>query len=225
MTTTENKLDNPVWHSLSETHEKLALVYENIKFFHPDYCPFGGIIKNENVAVPILEYANMLDDFFIVGEKPEFAAPVKLKGSLECNQMHIHQKINLEIKEDIVKLEGKHSEELFRFVNLFYPGYFRRKTFLLGSYYGIFKGGKLVAVTGERMQTNEHIEVSAVVTHLEHTGKGYAKQLVAHTVENIFRQNKVPFLHVAWNNVSAIALYEKLGFTTRRKIMVWNLEK
>jgi predicted GNAT family acetyltransferase len=40
---------------------------------------------------------------------------------------------------------------------------------------------------------NDLIEVSAVVTHPNHTGKGYAKQLVVHTVNEIFKQNKIPF--------------------------------
>jgi hypothetical protein len=37
-----------------------------------------------------------------------------------------------------------------------------------------------VVVTGERMQMNDFIEVSAVITH-RIPWKGYAKQLVAHT--------------------------------------------
>ena len=36
------KLDNPVWHSLSETHKNFSIVYIHLKFYGPDYCPFGG---------------------------------------------------------------------------------------------------------------------------------------------------------------------------------------
>jgi predicted GNAT family acetyltransferase len=73
------------------------------------------------------------------------------------------------------------------------------------------------------MQMEDYIEVSAVITHPDHTGKGYAKQLVTHTVNAIFEQNKIPFLHVSESNVGAIRLYEKLGFQTRTKISVWNI--
>ena len=110
-------------------------------------------------------------------------------------------------------------------MNLVQPGYFKRKTALLGNYYGIFKNDVLVAVTGERMQMNDFVEVSAVVTHPNHTGKGYAKQLVVYTVNEIFKQNKTPYLHVIEDNKGAIQLYEKLGFSTRRKISFWNITK
>lgn len=93
----------------------------------------------------------------------------------------------------------------------------------MGNYYGIYKNNQLIAVTGERMQMNEYIEVSAVITHPDHCGKGYAKQLVTHTVNSILDQNKTPFLHVAESNIGAIKLYEKLGFKTRKKISVWNI--
>ena len=102
------------------------------------------------------------------------------------------------------------------------PGYFRSRTSELGDYFGIYKDSKLVAVTGERMKMNDYTEVSAVVTHPDHTGMGYAKQLIVHTTGRIFDQNKIPYLHVAETNVPAIALYEKLGFRTRRKISFWN---
>ena len=96
---------------------------------------------------------------------------------------------------------------------------------MMGDYYGIFQNDTLVAVSGERMKTNQFTEVSAVVTHPLHTGKGYAKQLVAFTVNNIFDHGKIPFLHVAENNVGAIQLYQTLGFKTRTKISFWNLVK
>jgi predicted GNAT family acetyltransferase len=74
------------------------------------------------------------------------------------------------------------------------------------------------------MKMNDFTEVSAVVTHPFYTGKGFAKQLVAHTANAIFDENKIPYLHVAETNFGAIGLYEKLGFRTRRKISFWNLE-
>jgi GNAT superfamily N-acetyltransferase len=223
MITDDKQLDNPVWHSLSETHQKFAINYHTIKFYHPDYCPFGGFKTVENIAARIVEYSTVCDNFFIVGDKPEVAAPVTLKSELVCNQMIMGHPIEMDFKDPITALTQAHAGDLLRLVNLVQPGYFKRKTPLLGKYYGIFKHGELIAVTGERMQMDRFIEVSAVVTHPLYTGNGYAKQLVAQTVNSIFNQEKKPYLHVAASNTGAIQLYEKLGFQTRRKISFWNL--
>ena len=219
----DKKLDNPVWFSLSETHQSFAVDYGNAKFYHPDFCPFGGFKKGG--AISIDEYSMMVDSFFIVGEKPEPSNLLKLNKELVCLQMIVCNPIDITINDPIVKLTDQHIDALYELVNLVQPGYFKKKTALLGNYYGIFKNEELVSVTGERMQMNDFIEVSAVVTHPNHTGKGYAKQLVVHTVNEIFKQNKIPYLHVIEDNKGAIQLYEKLGFSTRRKISFWNITK
>lgn len=221
----ENKLDNPVWYSLSETHSEFAIDYGNTKFYNPDYCPFGGFIDSENIAGAIDHYSTLNDNFFIVGEKPEISNAVKIAKELVCLQMIIREKIQLSVDIEIVKLTENHNEELCALVNLVQPGYFKTKTPLLGNYFGVFKDNQLVAITGERMKMNVFTEVSAIITHPDHTGKGYAKQLITHVVNAVFEENKTPFLHVVENNIGAIKLYEKLGFVTRRKMSLWNITK
>jgi len=218
------KLDNPVWHSLSETHKDLSIDYHNIKFYQPAYCPFGGFIDNNNVASRIDEYSKLINNLFVVGEKPFFSNKLFLKKELICVQMVLEKKTEAGIEEDLIKLDNAFSGALSSLVNEVQPGYFKKKTNLMGDYFGIVKDGKLVAVTGERMKMKNFTEVSAVVTHPFYTGKGYARQLVGHTVNKIFDENKIPYLHVAETNLGAIRLYEKLGFTTRRKISFWNLQ-
>lgn len=221
----ENKLDNPVWYSLSENHQEFAIDYENSKFYNPYYCPFGSFTHLENTAIATKEYSALIDNFFIVGEKPEIADTLKIAKELVCLQMVIHEKIQSPIESEIVKLTAGHNEILCDLVNLVQPGYFKNKTILLGDYYGIFKDNQLVAITGERMKMNSFTELSAIITHPDHTGKGYAKQLITHIVNTIFDQGKIPFLHVTEYNTGAIALYEKLGFSTRRNISFWNITK
>jgi len=218
-----NKLDNPVWHSLSEVHKSFSINYKDLKFYAPDFCPFGSSKDERDASSQIDEYSELADNFFIVGIRPKVSDRIILKNELVCLQMIIESLIDLEIKKEIIKLNGKHDDALFDLVNLVQPGYFKKKTALMGDYFGIFMDGRLVSVTGERMKMDESTEVSAVVTHPLFTGRGYAKQLVAYTVNQIFKQNKIPYLHVAEKNNSAIRLYEALGFKTRRKISFWNL--
>lgn len=73
------------------------------------------------------------------------------------------------------------------------------------------------------MKMYGYTELSAIVTHPEHTVKGYAKQLIVHASNKIFNESKIPYLHVADTNFNAIKLYEKLGFLTRKKISFWKL--
>lgn len=217
------KLDNPVWFSLSESHQDFSINYGNVKFYHPDYCPFGGIEIARDISKYLDEYSKLSDSFFIVGERPNVSPQQYLMKELVCLQMIIDKKIDGEIKETIIALSEQHADSLFQLVNLVQPGYFKNKTFLLGDYFGIFKDDELIAVAGERMRMNDYVEVSAIVTHPGHTGQGYAQQLIAHTVNKIFNQNKMPFLHVVETNIKAIRLYEKLGFKTRRQISFWNI--
>ncbi|ETN93952.1 GNAT family N-acetyltransferase [Zhouia amylolytica] len=220
----EKKLDNPVWYSLNEEHGEFSVVYNQIRFYHPEYCPFGGFIEEDNTSIGINKYALLTDHFYVVGDKPSFTSKIQLKNELVCNQMLLKEPLDFESTECITVLKTiNQKQDLFNLVNLVQPGYFKSKTSDLGNYYGIYKDNKLIAVTGERMKMNKFTEVSAVVTHPEFTGKGYAKQLIKHTTTQIFKENKTPYLHVAESNYGAIKLYEKLGFTTRRKISFWNL--
>lgn len=220
-----DKLDNPVWYSLAESHKNFAITYNKTLFYNPEYCAFGAALDIENSSKAIEKYAEATNSFFIVGEKPSVPSHLKIENELVCLQMILQEPISIPITDTIVKLEAHNREDLLALVKIVYPEYFKDKTPDLGNYYGIYKDNQLVAVTGERMQMDKYIEVSAVITHPNHLGKGYAKQLVAHTANAIFKQNKTPYLHVYEKNFGAITLYEKLGFVTRRKISFWNISK
>ncbi len=219
----EKKLDNPVWYSLSETHKKKALDFGEMKFYDPDYCSFGGFTEVENTASALVEYSKLASSFFIFGAKPILPKSLKLKNELVCLQMIINSKIEENFQDEIVALDEAHLDDLLGLVKIVYPEYFKQKTASLGDYFGIYKNNQLVSITGERMRMDGFIEVSAVITHPDHTGKGYAKQLVTHVVNAILDKNNTPFLHVSEANFGAIQLYEKLGFRTRRKISIWNI--
>jgi predicted GNAT family acetyltransferase len=220
---TGDNLDNPVWHSLSETHQAFVINEGNAKFYQPEYCPFGGLISSEQAQVAIAHYASMVISFYIVGEQPALPPHLKIKTELVCYQMICHDWIKSEASGSIRKLVEIDGPRLYELVNRVQPGYFRPETNKLGDYYGIFKNGELIAAAGERMKMNNFTEVSAVVTDPRHTGKGYASQLIAHTVNTILDQGKTPCLHVAETNHHAVRLYQKLGFIVRRKISFWNI--
>jgi len=219
----EDVLDNPVWFSLTETHYKYCIDYGNVKFYQTDYTPFGAFIKDEDTAKAIEKYSKLIKDFFIVGSKPKTPSTLKPPIRYVGLQMILYNKIYYPISEPIIELNETHYQDLMCLIKLVYPEFFKDKTNTLGRYYGIYKNQKLVAVTGERMQTNNFIEISAVITHPDFLGNGYAKQLITHASNKIFEKNKTPFLHVDENNLGPINLYKKLGFITRRKIEYWRI--
>lgn len=223
MATDEKKLDNPVWFSLKEAHQMFSIEYDDVKFYQPDYCPFGAFTNNGTMADSLDKYAALTDSFYMVGDKPEFNASIKINKEVATYQMIHRNRTALDIDEEIVELGDEHRADLIHLVNLVQPGFFKQKTPELGQYYGIYKNGTLAAVTGERMNMDDYTEVSAVVTHPAHTRNGYAKKLVAHTTNQILARNKTPFLHVSEVNPAAIRLYEQVGFVIRRKISFWHM--
>lgn len=218
-----SKLDNPAWHSLNEVHRSFAIGNDEIKFYQPEICPFGGINSSQPDLKSFLKSYTQLKSFFIIGEKPPISHELVIEQELVCLQMLCPAPIQMTYTENIVQLEANYQQQLSDLVNLVQPGYFTEGTALMGDYFGIFNNGQLVAVTGERMKMFDFTEISAVVTHPDFTGKGFAKQLVAFTANKNFQQGKTPYLHVAETNTNAIALYQRLGFVTRRKISFWKM--
>ena len=114
-----------------------------------------------------------------------------------------------------VELGPRDSPEMVELAALTKPGPFSTRTHELGTYLGIRRNGKLVAMAGERMKVPGHTEVSAVCTHSEHTGQGFAGILMTEVMRRILARGETPFLHSREDNARAVALYERLGFKTR----------
>jgi len=124
------------------------------------------------------------------------------------------------MKHTLEDLDISQVDEMLALVEVTKPGPFFRRTPELGSYLGIREKGQLVAMAGERLRPLGHTEISAVCTHPEYRGRGYASSLVSTLIQKITKRGEIPFLHVRTENVGAIRVYEKLGFKTRRMINI-----
>jgi predicted GNAT family acetyltransferase len=95
----------------------------------------------------------------------------------------------------------------------------------LGRYFGIYQDGRLAAMIGERLGTDEHQEMSAICTHPDFNGRGHARRLTAWLSNDTLARGRTPFLHVSHENVRAKHLYEQLGYRVRRDIPFWSLRR
>ena len=121
---------------------------------------------------------------------------------------------------ELTQLGSNDVDAMMALVDLTKPGPFAIRTHELGRYVGIRVDGQLVAMAGERLHVDGFTEVSAVCTHPLHRGRGYSRDLIAGVSKGIQARGEVPFLHVLDDNLSAIALYEKLGFTFRSALQL-----
>ncbi len=146
-------------------------------------------------------------------EEPEgWQTAAYIKGS-----QFVFDDLNYAVEPELnpVPLTFQHAQEMVQLAALTKPGPFNLRTMDFGHYYGFFENDKLVAMTGQRLHPGNYAEVSAVCTHPEHLGKGYATSLLQHQLTLICRQKKIPFLHVREDNERAITVYERLGFRLR----------
>ncbi|PSL44187.1 FR47-like protein [Chitinophaga niastensis] len=219
-------LDNPVWHALQTTHQKFAIGTPVIQRYPAHILPFIGYEKSAvNPLNDILPWITANEKVFIVGDLPALPVSWSVLANLDCAQMICPELPTAPVKNtmEILSLSQEDNEEMFALINLVQPGFFKRGTPLLGNYYGIKVQGKLIAMAGQRLGMQGFTEISAVCTHPDFTGKGFAQQLVLHLCKNIHAQGTIPILHVLNTNKRAVGLYELLGFTKRRDIPFWQI--
>jgi len=120
----------------------------------------------------------------------------------------------------VVRLGEDDVEEMLALTKLTEPGPFLRRTRELGRYVGIRRGGRLVAMAGERFRLPGWTEISAVCTHPDARRKGLGAALSLWLAGHIREQGSEAFLHVVETNHTALRLYESIGFTLRRKLDV-----
>jgi predicted GNAT family acetyltransferase len=126
---------------------------------------------------------------------------------------------------EIVDLTNEHIPAMLSLTKLTNPGPFLERTIEFGHYRGIFDGEELVAMAGQRIHAFNYAEISAVCTHPDYLGKGYARQLLLNQAQRMQAEGNIPYLHVLTTNERAIKVYEGIGFTIRKEMYFYVLQK
>jgi ribosomal protein S18 acetylase RimI-like enzyme len=215
-------LDNPVWHSLSTRHAGFAQGGELAKRFHPDIGPLAGLEQQSAESYLALGRLFLPDEFAVLflESPPELPQGWRLLKHDTIVQMVCTEPgmVQTALRKDlpIMPLGIEDSAEMLGLATLTEPGPFRLRTSELGRFAGIREADRLAAMAGERMSLAGFTEVSAVCTHPDFRGRGYAKALVAAIAMGILDPGDTPFLTSYKANTSAIRVYESVGFTLRR---------
>jgi ribosomal protein S18 acetylase RimI-like enzyme len=216
-----NVLNNPVYHGLLSGDQHLSLGTDIVRFFDEAVSPFAGFDEGYEKGF------EELYDLLPPGRNILYAIPQPIDTPEGWQLLHeikgvqmVYNKVSDALQHTFlpVPLDKQFAAEMVELAKLTRPGPFGLRTIEFGHYYGIFDKDKLVAMTGQRLHPQQYTEVSAVCTHPDHLGNGYASALVQHQVQLILQQGKTPFLHVREDNSRAIALYERLGFSISRNM-------
>jgi ribosomal protein S18 acetylase RimI-like enzyme len=224
----EHLLINPVYNALLTGDSSLAFGNDRVKYFHEQVSPFVGIADSNKHGF------EELFDLLPFGRKILFATPQSIEepegwqllNETKGVQFVLDSVANPDNAPDVpVPLQKGNIEEMVQLATLTKPGPFGERTIEFGNYYGIFRGGRLAAMAGQRLHVTPYTEVSAVCTHPDYISRGFAAALIQHQISLIRREGKIPFLHVREDNTRAITLYERLAFKVSRLMNFYFLKR
>jgi|SRR5690348_1289849 len=223
----DSALDNPFWSSLRSIHRGLAVCSGNdVARYPPEFAPFLGVANAEveaDAAIAPLLAPN--ETVLLLGVPPKMSSAWQLETFRPLAQMIRTEPLDVPDGPEIVALDESHRADVLALVALVYPHYFRLRTTELGRYFGIYQDSRLAAIIGERLGTDTHTEMSAICTHPDFTGRGYARRLTAFLTNDTLARGRTPFLHVSYENTHAKSLYERIGYRLRRDIPFWALRR
>jgi len=215
-------LDNPIWTALTTSQSHFAQVSELARKFVPEVGPLAGFeqpTRDTYASVAKLMAVGNRAGLFL--EAPANRDDVESAGFKIVEQDSLLQMIysdcDLPARAiDFVPMTAADSPEMLALATMMKPGPFGTRTHELGTYIGVRREGQLAAMAGERMHVPGFTEISAVCTHPNHSGHGYATALMVELIQQIRRRGEIPFLHVRSSNTHAIGLYRRIGFADRR---------
>jgi len=217
----EHVLDNPIWHALSNRQAELNIGSERVKFFDESVSPFVTMDAWDKADLREMQDILPVDRSFYVLIPRQVNIP---EAFAQVYTTPIYQMVcqafqpQFLTEQAVLEMGYADVEEMITLTALTRPGPFSTGTMSFGRYIGIREGERLAAMAGERMKVAGHTEVSAVCTHPDFLGKGYASHLMSILCAAIIERGETPFLHVRADNPRAIRAYERLGFSISRDV-------
>ena len=221
------QLDNPFWSSLQTVHRGLARTAGAAARFPAEYAPFLGVADADTDVVDALRaLVAPGESVYLLGVAPARVPDGwRLEAFAPLAQMVCDAPLDVVAGPPVVSLDESHRQDVLELTALVYPHYFRPQTMRLGRYFGIYQAERLAAMIGERLGADGFREMSAICTHPDFTGRGFARRLTATLGNDTLTHGITPFLHVSRGNPRALGLYEAMGYRHRSDIGFWALHR
>lgn len=229
--TAVHPLDNVIWKALSMRQAEFADSYDQAAVFLPEVASLGAMLEpTERGYASLSRLLSSGCTITLALETPYQPRPgwnlsICAPGLQMVCEDAMARPSRPRSDPAIVELGAADVSDMMELTGRTKPGPFDKRTYELGRYLGIRRDGKLVAMAGERLKVPGYTEVSAVCTHPEHTGQGYARILMMEIMQRILSHRETPFLHVREANVRAVELYRRLGFVVRQRLRMTILGK
>ena len=221
-----SELDTPFWSALRSIHAHLAVVADDVARYPSEYAPFLGVAREGACVDAAL--GNLVapgESVYLLGTAPKVPDGWRLEAFRPLAQMVATRPLEVIDGPEIIGLDDSHRSDVLALTALVYPHYFRPRTMDMGRYFGIYQDGRLAAIIGGRLGTETYTEMSAICTHPDFLGRGYARRLTAMLTNDTLERGRIPFLHVSHENARAKQLYERIGFAHRRDVGFWSLTR
>jgi predicted GNAT family acetyltransferase len=220
-------LDNPAWYGLTGPCAHLGRQLGSAAMFDPDVSPFAALPDEPNAQAwaDLAELAAETGRALLVRSPLDVQAPWTEHRRFECVQMVAKAPMAAGIDLDVVTLSSDDVPEMLDLIELTKPGPFAKRTIEFGGYIGVRRQGRLIAMAGERIRGGGFTEISAVCTDPVYRGQGLASAMVSLIVQRIRGRGEEAMLHTAADNVTAIRVYEELGFERRRNLSIMILTR
>ena len=216
-------LDRAAWSALTGRQALVGLIHGGARRYHPAYGVFAALRDgSESSLVALGALVAEHGDVALLEADPPRDAPgvAVVSQDLGVQMVAAHRTPEPAANFEMIRLCDADGPEMLALATLTEPGPFFERTHQLGDFFGVKVDGRLVAMAGERMKPDGFTEVSGVCTHPDYRGRGYAGALMRRVSGRIFDRGETPFLHAYASNRGAIALYEALGFTLRREVLM-----
>lgn len=218
-------LDNPFWYALNSNHRHLAIWGNIAARYQPDVSFAAAMPENNTLGFDDLRSLVVIDEMiFVLGELPEDLPDWEVSQTSQYPQM-ICEDLKPRPHLEAIYLTTDDVPDMLDLVALTHPGPFLPRTIEMGKYLGLHRDGQLVAMAGERLHLTGYCEISAVCTHPDYRGRGFAGALTTMLAEIIVEREEVPFLHLSPTNDVAMKLYKKLGFQLRKEIKLAGIKR